>query len=310
MKKYVDLLFKSMTERNSKLLPLTDTYVATENSQGAALPMMSFWRTVTGLNFIGQIIEDKQEGQVFITANLDESGMPSVFFGRLKIENEKISELELYIDRSRADSGFVLLPEEMDKLPRGWTSPIPADGRATRAELETVGRAIFDISSGVEYEADADCILMEIGGIVYEDPEYLDNLRSEENSGNKSASTALVTIPAGLWPMRPTDPNARVITVDEEQAIVVAAAVIDGYVCPYVVPGETGSCFVPACMIEMHRNTVDLEKLKGKQVISEIPASAVTMEVLRFHSGKVQGMHRYINLQGPGAKTPWNFGRF
>ena len=123
MKKYVDLLFQSMTERDYTMLPLTDTYIATENSQGASLPIMSFWRTVTGLNFIGQIIQDKEQGQVFVTANLNENGMPSVFFGRLKIENEKISELELYIDRSRADSGFVLLPDEMNKHPRGWTSP-------------------------------------------------------------------------------------------------------------------------------------------------------------------------------------------
>ena len=308
MKKYVDLLFKSMTERDYTLLPLTDTYTATENSQGAALPMMSMWRTVTGLNFIGQVIQDKQQGQVFVTANLDESGMPSVFFGRMKIENEAISELELYIDRARSDSGFVLLPEEMDKLPRGWTSLIPADGKATREELDTVGRAIFDNSDGVEYEADLDCILMEIGGIVYEDPEYLENLRNEESTSDEPKSTKLVSIPAGLWPMRPTDPKARVIAIDEDQGIVVASAVIDGFVCPYVVPGETASCFVPACMIENHRNTVDLEKLKGKQVISEIPASAVTMEILRFHSGKVQGMHRYINLQGPGARTPWTVG--
>lgn len=308
MKKYADLLFKSMTEHDYTLLPLADTYIATENSQGAALPMMSFWRTVTGLNFIGQIIQDKEQSQVFVTANLDESGMQSVFFGRMKIENEMISELELYIDRSRADSGFVLLPDEMNKHPRGWTSPIPADGQATREKLAEVGRAIFDNSNGVEYEADPDCILMEIGGVVYENPEYLENLSNDDGAKSENKSTELVTIPAGLWPMRPTDPNARVIAIDEEQGIVVASAVIDGYVCPYVVPGETASCFVPGCMIEMHRNTVDLEKLKGLKVISEIPASAVTMEILRFHSGKIQGMHRYINLQGPGAKTPWTVG--
>ena len=111
---------------------------------------------------------------------------------------------------------------------------------------------------------------MEIGGVVYEDPEYLENLSNEDGAKSVNKSTELVTIPAGLWPMRPTDPNARVIAIDEEQGIVVASAVIDGFVCPYVVPGETASCFVPGCMIEMHRNTVDLEKLKGKQVISEI----------------------------------------
>ncbi|MBP2649932.1 MAG: hypothetical protein H6Q74_757 [Firmicutes bacterium] len=304
MKKYVDLLFKSMVAHDPFILPLADSYAATENSEPAALGAMSCWRTVTGLNCIGQCIIDKAAGQIFVTANLAEGGMPSVFYGRLKIENETISELELYIDRAPVDSGFIFKPEEMNTLPKGWTSPIPADGRATREELLAVGKAIFDNSTGVEYESSEDCILMEIGGIVYEDPEYLEGLNFD-GKGNEYRSQEKVTIPAGLAPARPTDPKARVAVIDEEQGIVVSFAVVHGYVAPYVVTKETGSCFVPAQMIEMHRGTLKPEMFKGRKVAQEMPASATTVEILRFHSGKVQGMHRYINLQGPGASTPW-----
>ncbi len=62
------------------------------------------------------------------------------------------------------------LPEEMDKLPVGWTSPIPENGKATRKELLDLGRAIFDERGAIQYEPSQDCILMEIGGIVYDDP--------------------------------------------------------------------------------------------------------------------------------------------
>ncbi|MBP2663240.1 MAG: hypothetical protein H6Q71_1188 [Firmicutes bacterium] len=302
MKKFADLLFKSMVEHDPSILPLADTYAATENSQPAALSMMNCWRTVTGLNFVGQYIIDKQAGQVFVTANVDESGMPSVFFGRLKVDNAVITELELYIDRSRGDSGFVFFPNEMNKLPKGWTSPIPKDGRATREELLAVGKAIFDESGSKQYEASEDCILMEVGGIVYEDPDYLETLSGGDG---KAVSKEPVTIQAGLWPGRPVDPNARIIVVDEEQGIVVSFGNVDGYVCPYVVTNETGTCFVPGCMIEKHRKTINQEALKGKQVLKEMPATAATVEILRFHSGKIQGMHRYLNLQGPGAGSPW-----
>jgi len=304
MKKYVDLLFESMIAHDSSMLPLAATYAATENSKGSAPANMNCWRTITGLNFIGQCYVDKQEGQVYITANLDEGGMPTIFFGRLKVENELISELELNLIRSRGDSGFVYLPEEMNKHPQGWTSPIPADGRATREELYAVGKAIFDASGPIEYEASEDCILMEIGGIVYEDPDYL-NVLQDGDEAEEAKSKELVTIPAGLWPLRPQDPNARVVVVDEEQGVVVSIASIDGYVCPYVVANETGSCFVPGCMIEQHRRTLNKEMYKGRSVMKEIPSNACTVEILRFHSGKVQGMHRYIHMQGPGAKSPW-----
>lgn len=303
MKKYVDILFKSMVEHDSSIMPLASTYAATENSQASALSNMNCWRTVTGLNYIGQLYTDEVEGQIFVTANLDESGMPTVFFGRLKVENELITELELNIIRSRADSGFVYLPDEMNKLPYGWTSEIPEGGKATREELLDLGKAIFDESGSIQYEPSDDCILMEIGGIVYEDPDYLQTLSNSEEEVPESKE--LVTIPGGLWPGRPLDPNARVILVDEENGVVISAGNVQGYVCPYVVEKETGSCFVPDCMIEQHRRTLKPELFEGRNVIKEMPACASTVEMVRFHSGKIQGMHRYIHLQGPGARSPW-----
>lgn len=302
MKKYVDLVLKSMVAHDHTMLPLTDIYAATENSHPASLNMMCFWRTITGLNYVGQYVCDKIASQIFFTANMHEGGMESMVYGRLKIKNELISELELYINRSRADSGFLYLVDEMDKLPRGWTSPIPANGKATRAELEELGRAIFDASVPAP-EASEDCILMEVGGIVYEDPEYLETLST--GTSKNVASTEKVTIPAGLWPGRPQDPDARVCVIDEDQGIVVSFAVVDGFVSPYLIPDATESCFVPACMIEMHHKTIKRGAYKGRKVMTEMPASVVAIEMVRMHSGKVQGMHRYMNLQGPGGRTPW-----
>lgn len=302
MKKYIDILMKSMVEHDPSILPLADTYAATENAKAAALSNMTCWRTITGLNYIAQCFEDKQEGQVFATVNVDESGMPTILFARLKIEKELIAEIELGIIRSRADSGFVYLPDEMNTLPSGWTSSIPEDGRATRKELYDLGKAVFDASGPVEYETSADCILMEIGGIVYEDPDYLSTLNGEDK---EAAIKDRVTIPAGLWPGRPQDPNARVVVVDEAQGVVISMGSIEGYVCPYIVTNETSSCFVPACMIEQHRSTLNEEMFRGKKTLKEMPASSSTVEIVRYHSGKVQGMHRYIFLQGPRATSPW-----
>ncbi len=302
MKEYADLLFKSMVAHDPWMLPLADRYAATENSVAASLNMMSFWRTVTGVKHRGQCVVDPVWGQVVVTAALDEGGSSTVFWGRLKIENDKISELELYSLRCRGEAGFIMLADEMGSLPAGWTSPIPPDGKATREELLQVGRAIFG-SDLPGPESSPDCILMEAGGIVMEDPDYLDALFPE--NAQPRTSNERVSIPAGLHPGRPGDRKARVVALDEEQGIAVAIGVIPGFVSPYLIPGTTESCFVPAEMIEMHYRTLSPEKFVGRQALLEMPAVAVSVELVRLHSGKLQGLHMFHNLQGPGGGTPW-----
>jgi hypothetical protein len=44
---------------------------------------------------------------------------------------------------------------------------------------------------------------------------------------------------------------------------------------------------------------------EGRRVLVEMPAVAVTVQMLRFHSGKIQGLQMIHNLQGPGGGTPW-----
>jgi hypothetical protein len=302
MKKYADLLLESMVAHDPWTLPLADRYAATENSVAGSLNMMSFWRTVTGVKAVGQCIIDPVWGQLVVTANLDEGGSSTAFCGRLKIEGGRISELELYNLRCRAEAGFVMKADEIGTLPPGWTSPIPPGGRATREELHALGKIIFD-GEAPGPESSPDCLLMEAGGIVLEDPEYLDALFPQDAPSRTSSEP--VTIPAGLWPGRPSDPNARVVAIDEEQGVVVAIARVPGFVSPYLIPGTTESCFVPAAMIHMHNRTLAPEKFEGRRALLEMPAVAITVELVRFHSGKLQGLHMYSNLMGPGGGTPW-----
>ncbi len=302
LKDYADLLFESMVARDPGMLPLADRYAATENSIAGSPNMMSAWRTVTGVKQRGYCVADEPAGQLFVTACVDEGGSSSAFWARLKVEGDKVSELELYISRSRADSGFVMLADEIGKDPRGWTSPIPEGGRATREELLEVGKAIFDGQAPAP-DASPDCLLMEVGGVVYEDPEYIDLLMTGQVQ--KRESDEHMPIPAGIGPGRPTDPKARVVAVDEEQGIVVAIGVIPGFVSPYVVTNATEACFVPAEMLEMHYKTLRPEMFAGRQMLIEMPATAVNCELVRMHSGKVQGIHLFNKLVAPGGGTPW-----
>jgi hypothetical protein len=302
MKEYADLLLSSMVAHDPSSLPLADRYAATENSVAGSLNMMSAWRTVTGVNQVGQYVIDKPAGQVFVTANIDEGGSPTMFWARLAIVDQKLTELEMYNGRCRADTGFMMLADEVGTFPSGWTSPIPPGQAPNREELLQLGQAIFDARLPAP-EASPQCLLMEAGGVVLEDPEYLDALFGGEPKAGGSAER--VSIPAGLGPGRPSDPNARVAVIDEEQGVVVAIGVVPGFVSPYVVRNATESCFVPAEMMHMHLRTLKPESFKDRKVLVEMPAVAVTVEVVRMHSGKIQGLQMFHNLQGPGGGTPW-----
>jgi len=62
-------------------------------------------------------------------------------------------------------------------------------------------------------------------------------------------------------------------------------------------------------MIILHHRTLDEETFPGRQVLMEMPAVAVTVQLVRYHSDKFQGLHLFHNLQGPGGGTPWVAGR-
>ncbi|MBN1629757.1 MAG: hypothetical protein JW990_08335 [Thermoleophilia bacterium] len=92
----------------------------------------------------------------------------------------------------------------------------PPGQKATRAELLQLGRAIFDATLPAP-EASPDCLLVEAGGIVLEDPDHLAALFGGETKPRKFGEK--MSIPAGRGPGRPSDPEARVVVIDEEQGM-------------------------------------------------------------------------------------------
>ena len=66
---------------------------------------------------------------------------------------------------------------------------------------------------------------------------------------------------------------------------------------------------MPTEMMHMHLRTLDPKLFKDRQVLVEMPAVAVTAEIVRLHSGKLQGLQMFHNLQGPGGGTPWVSGK-
>ncbi|MCR5082567.1 MAG: hypothetical protein K6B15_03745 [Parasporobacterium sp.] len=309
MKEIVDLILESMVKKDALSLPMADRYRATENGIPAAIRHMTCWKSISKINYITHLIEDEKRKQAVLVANVQEGEIESLLAFRVKAQNELIEELEIYTIRSRAEAGFWFWPEEMKNMPKGWSSPITEENKASREELERLAKDIFEPKTSKHYLGSEDNFGMEAGSVVREHIDYISAMAVDgapaANFANVPESGRIAMPMLEMFPVRPEDLNARVLVVDESQGTIAVIGKVDGFVSPYIVSNETSTCFVPKEMIEMHRRTLTEERMKGQKLLEEMPATAVTLQIVRFHSGKIQGTDQIIVLGPCGSHIVW-----
>ena len=311
MEKFIDLLLDSMAKHDALCLPMAQRYRATENGIPSAVRHMTCWRTITGFTGIAHKLIDEKMGSIVVVAEAVEGDpqVPSLMSARMRIENDTIKELEVYLLRSRNQAGFWFKPEQLSSLPAGWSTPIPEDGRASYEELYALGEAVNNMNIKTPYFGSKDCFGMENGGVVYEHVDYMSRMAPPGappiDLSQVPPSGRMATPMPGLFPVRPTDLKNRVLAVDETQGLVACYGTMPGVVSPYIVSDEISTCFVPEGMIDMHRNTLTPDLTEGKSLLEEGKATGMVTSILRFHSGKIQGYHQIIVLNGEGYHCPW-----
>lgn len=304
MKHYADLLLEAIVSHDPSILPLAPRYRATENSIPAALGQMRVFALGQAVNARGPLVVDEELGQVVVVANLQLGGAPATFWARIGVEGERIAEIELYHVQSAAEGGYVMLAEEVGHEPAPWHAQITDDTRASREELVALGRGVF-IDREYELAGVADeCWVMEQGGIVMEYKEFSelafgDGLTSDEPNTEKEPMLA------GLPPFRPHDPEARLIAFDTEGGYAVTIGLVPGYTMPTVTSVANTSAFVPAAMHDIHGKSILPKWLEGRSVVAEDEVTCVSMQILRYYDGKLQGLQMFNSLTGAGARPVW-----
>jgi hypothetical protein len=306
-----DQVLDSMPAHEPSRVPLTHEYTATENSIPAALDMMVIWRTATAVKGRFYVI-DAVSNQLFFLATLGEGAQDAFVYGRLRARGHRVSEVEIYENRSRGQGGFMFGAAGPANLPEEWTRPVAAAELPSRAELLRLGRAVFD--SRIDGPPNSpDCVLMENGAKVAERPEVAQAVNSD-SSGPKPDGKAYrpnpdgtVPIPCGTPKGRPTDPAARVEIVDEQQGIVVSQAVVSGWVEPYLARKPTESAFVPEQILKPYTDMLQqqLRTARYDSALRPMQATAAAAEVRRIYNGKLQGQLLLVNLGAAGGRSPW-----
>jgi hypothetical protein len=301
-----DTLVASIVAHDPAGLALSKVYAATENSVPSALNMMVIWRTATAAKDRYYVI-DPTSGQVFLIATLSEGPNDTLLFGRMKVEERLVSEVELYTNRSRGQGGFQFDADGASHFPAAWTVAVPPERRASRAALLLAGRSIFDTSAAAP-EASTSCVVMENGKVVAENPDVLKAIGGPTDAPRVVNPDGTVPVPCGNPPNRPTDKRARTTIIDEERGVVVSMAVVHGIAEPYLVTNPTESAFVPNALLQPYADMLKKQQSSGQfkaAAVRPMAASAAVSEVHRIYDGKLQGLHLLVNLGAPGSRSPW-----
>jgi len=303
LKGLADKVLDSMPARAPHKLPLAPEYAATENSIPTVPHMMVAWQTVTGIKDRFYIIDPVSQ-QLFMIASVAEGPSTTLLYGRIKAQGGRVAELELFETRSRGQSGFQYSGNAVKNMPKEWTAKVGRERLPSRDALLQQGRAVFD--TGLTGLAGApDCVLMESGKVVAENPDVAKAVAEMTTKRNADGS---VPIPCGVPPLRPTDPQARVDIVDEEQGIVVAQAVVQGVTEAYLAITPAESAYVPDEILEPYHAMMAGLRNSGKNtspLLKTMRASAAAIEIHRIYDNKLQGQILLTNLGAPGAHSPW-----
>ncbi|KAF4233678.1 hypothetical protein CNMCM8980_004256 [Aspergillus fumigatiaffinis] len=285
----------SMVAHDPSTLPLATVYKATENSHPAALSMMTSWRTIVNVAPPSLLAIDTEQGTGYFALDISEGNNEelSILRGRIKVVNQKITELELFINRNRGDHGFSYNSTQLVPNYAPLMSP-PADRKKdSRASLEALSEALFSTTKNLSVTISDTCQFTELGWKVVDTGVY----------GNGT------TEPLGCnWPdSHPTDDSARVnLVIDEELGFVVTSGIVPGKVYPY---NGNVSAFIPNKMLAAQEaQDVWFAEMKAKAtlpLLSPTNATGDTLEVLQFYNGKLQAMQINVYLSGPGMSSPW-----
>lgn len=346
LKQLAHLLLESMVERDVSLLPIARSYAMTTNGCPSAPGMSELWRTITGFKEPAdfQYVIDAPEDQVFVIAEVEEGGAPNLFWGRMKVEEKKVAELELYIGRSNASSGFMFDPTGLVNMPEQWAYDVPYGQKASRERLLEVAACVFDPELGTP-AASQEGYLVENGErvmghmtvesmkemIPWATDEMLDRINRENAKPHsfdapgyahlikdKEKWRNIIGLGCDFMADRPTDKNAYWLA-DEVQGICVSFGMVAGHIYPsfYWWTPILETAFVPASMLQdmkLRENTDNPEfnanagrdpALPYIPISKCIPGVLSTIEIIKFHDEKIQGEHRVMQIQPAGSVSPW-----
>jgi hypothetical protein len=139
---FVDRYLDAVVAHDPSRLQVTKFVKFTENGQKLELGD-GFWRTATGKGTYKFYVDDPQAGQVGFEGTMQEAGQPVIVAIRLRIEDQKISEIETIVGRGQMAQGGAQNLEKLGAPRHAFLEDIPADERVSRLDLIMTANKYF-----------------------------------------------------------------------------------------------------------------------------------------------------------------------
>ena len=139
---FVDQYLDAVVAHDPSRLPVTKYVKFTENGQKLELGD-GFWRTATAKGTYKFYVDDPQAGQVGFEGTMQEAGQPVIVAVRLKVENQKISEIETIVARGQFAQGGAANLEKLGSPRAAFLEDVPAGERASRLDLIKTANKYF-----------------------------------------------------------------------------------------------------------------------------------------------------------------------
>jgi len=139
---FVDRFLDALVAHDPSRLPTTKLVRFTENGQELELGD-GIWRTVSGRGTYKFYVADTQAGQVGFEGTMQEAGQPIIIAVRLKVEGQKISEIEMIVARGQMAQNGAQSLEKLGTPRRALVEPVPPAERVSRVELIKTANKYF-----------------------------------------------------------------------------------------------------------------------------------------------------------------------
>ena len=137
-----DRYLDALVAHDPSRLPTTKLVKFTENGQKLELGD-GFWRTATARGTYKFYVADTHAGQVGFAGTMMEAGQPVILAVRLKIEGQKVSEIEMIVARGQMSQNGAQNLEKLGAPRRAFLEDLPASERVSRLDLIKTANKYF-----------------------------------------------------------------------------------------------------------------------------------------------------------------------
>lgn len=138
LRSHITQILWGLVKHDLGKVPFADTLRVTEDADEKPLKNVGLVRTVTALRGFRQDFIDERTGMAGAHVMVEESGAPIMLVVRIKVADEKITELELVATRSRSE-GLIFNLDGLKAASAGMNYAPRADELASREEVLKAG---------------------------------------------------------------------------------------------------------------------------------------------------------------------------